>query len=133
MSARGRAATLGVALGAALGAGAAGCGDATGVARDGSVRVRATRDSVRVENRSREPVFSVTVGAEAAALIDWYPCVDAARCPPIPAGGVRTAARPAIRGRPEAEAIVYWWRIDSRSAADLLRPDSVRAVRVRFP
>jgi hypothetical protein len=109
------------------------CGDPTGTTTDGTVRAVTTRSEVRVTNRGQAPVFVAVIGREVSALIDWYPCVHGALCPPpIAQGDTRTVPRPTFRDRPEREANVYWWRAVT-GPDGVLRPDSVRVVTVRFP
>jgi hypothetical protein len=97
------------------------------------VRVTATPASLLLTNAGAEPVFTFVVGRETAALIDWIPCVDAARCPPIAPGATRREPRPTRPGgAPEGEALVYWWRA-APGPGDAPRPDRIRVIVVRLP
>ena len=120
-------------LGAAVVAAAGGCRSALDPVSDGTLRVAVAADSVRVRNLGDRPVFTLLVGDETAPLITWYPCVDAARCPPIAPGATRAEPRPTtVGGRPERGATVYWWRA-VLVAGGPARPDSVRVLHVRLP
>ena len=88
----------------------------------GGVEAVVQGGEIEITNWTSEPVFTFVIGRELAALALWGPCVDAAKCPPIPAGGQRRVAFPAG----EKEALVYWWHaVPARDGS--LRPDSIRA------
>jgi hypothetical protein len=111
----------------------AGCRVVTGpFGAEGEVRATATSDAVRVVNEGPAPAFFVTFGREAVSRILWAPCVDAARCPPLAPGDVRTVPRPVEGDQAEREAVVYWWRAVP-GADGALRPDSIRTIVVTFP
>ena len=96
----------------------------------GTVIATARASRIAITNGTGAPVFTFTVGARAATLINWAPCVDAAQCPPVaPSATTETAYPAAFQGTAEQAAIVYWWHA-VRGSDGALRPDSVRAVQV---
>jgi hypothetical protein len=84
-----------------------------------------------VTNGRSRPIFTFAVGRNAAALVDWFPCVDATSCPPIAQGDTRmlTYHRDGT-GMPEREALLYWWH--AVPGPNGLRPDSIRVMIVRL-
>ena len=88
--------------------------------------------AVVVTNRTAASVYTFTIGRNAAAYTDWYPCVDAASCPPIAPGASRTEPIATPPGRPaEREALVYWWHAVAGPRGEP-RPDSIRVSIVRL-
>lgn len=103
-----------------------GCGSGTAPVYRGGVEAIARDQKIDVMNRTERPVFTFVVGRDLAALINWAPCVDAVRCPPIPPGSIRSEAYPQVRsGVAEREAIVYWWHA-IRGADGTLHADKIR-------
>ena len=88
--------------------------------------------AVVIRNRTNAPMFTFVVGRQAAALVDWFPCVDAVRCPPIMPGraATRTVNGTLERIR-EREALVYWWHAVGRPDGTVGH-DSVRYVVVEL-
>ena len=102
------------------------CAAGTDPTRIGGVDAISRHGSLEVTNRTDAPVFTMIVGRETATLIDWIPCVDAARCPPIPPGESRRQANPRTMNRSlEKEAIVSWWH--AVATPNGLSPDSIRS------
>jgi len=90
-----------------------GCTDSPGAPSNLSVRAESLPGSIRVANLRAEPIYSVVLGRERAALASWAACVEPSSCGEIPPGQQvlvpdpntdRLAATPR-----EREAIVYWW------------------------
>jgi hypothetical protein len=93
-----------------------GCGrDPVGPRTSGPLRIMPVPSAATLvlANQGTEPVFTFIVGRTASAAIDWAPCWDAERCPPILPGAQLTVPYAALSGgassTPETEAIVYWW------------------------
>jgi hypothetical protein len=66
---------------------------------------------LQLENFSDSPVFYMIHERGAAALINWAPCADLARCPYLPARA-RTRLPYSAIGAYELgkhEAILWWW------------------------
>lgn len=102
------------------------CSGTTDPTRIGGVYAVSRDGNLEVRNRTDAPVFTFIVGRETANLIDWFPCVDAARCPPIPPGESRRQANPRkIDGSREKEAVVSWWHVVATPNG--LHPDSIRS------
>ena len=63
-------------------------------------------------NRGERPVYSLVLDRELLAAVDWVPCVDAVRCPPL-APGARLAlpigGEQPLSLRRGHEAAVFWW------------------------
>lgn len=89
-----------------------GCTDSTGVPSQ-SVRADAFPGSIRVENMRAEPIYSLVLGGEQAALANWAACVEPSSCGEIPAGRHVFVPDPNTDRLPstarEREAIIYWW------------------------
>lgn len=102
------------------------CTATTGPIQIGGVEALARRGKIQITNRTERPVFTFVVGRETSALIDWMPCVDSVRCPPLEVGATRTVPYPVkIGGAPEKEALIYWWHAVP-AAGGGFRPDSIR-------
>jgi hypothetical protein len=96
----------------------------------GTVVATARAPRIAITNGTGAPVFTFTVGARAATLINWAPCVDAVPCAPVAPGATTETAYPAAsQGTAEQAAVVYWWHA-VRGNDGVLRPDSVRAIPV---
>lgn len=87
---------------------------------------------IRITNRTAKPVYTATFGRELMTRIDWVPCVDPVRCPPIPPGDTREVPYPgdAVPAG-EKEAVVYWWHTRT-GPADEPVPDTLGWVVVRL-
>ena len=110
----------------------AACAGSTAPSDFGGLTAIARYGRVHLENHTASPVFTFVVGSEMAARINWAPCADAQRCPPIEPGHDHDVPYPeSFDGVVEHEAIVYWWHA-IRGADGALRPDSIRAGRVRL-
>ncbi len=91
---------------------AGGCSDATGpVGRE--VLVDANPGSLRITNTLAEPVYTLVIGRDYAALAQWAACVEDSGCGRIEAGGTIDVPDPNLSmppGNPvNEEALVYWW------------------------
>ena len=77
----------------------------------GPLRVIAQNSALVVENQSADPVFFLVYERQAAAVINWAPCVTQA-CPSIGPGARTILPYAAIGGYApgKTEAIVWWWR-----------------------
>ena len=94
------------------------------VIRDGVI-ASSMSDKVTVTNARTKPVFVFAIGRNAAAVVDWRPCVSERECPPIAAGDSREyVINPLTSSYHETEALVYWWQAVTRNG--VLEPDSVR-------
>lgn len=102
------------------------CSGTTDPTRIGGVDAVSRDGNLEVTNRTDAPVFTFIIGRETSALADWVPCVDAARCPPIPPGESRRQANSRkIDGSREKEAVVSWWH--AVATPNGLHPDSIRS------
>jgi hypothetical protein len=111
----------------------AGCSSAsTAPGPAGRLAASAASGTIRLTNRAARPAFTFVVGRGVAAVVDWGPCVDAARCPPIPPGETRRVPYPGgLVGPDEREALVYWWHaVGGPEGAP--RVDSIRVIVVRL-
>lgn len=98
----------------------------------GPVELAATTDqSIRMANRTSEPIYYFAIECEAAALANWAVCTNPATCPSLRSGESRLIPFSEIAFyNPGAEAaLVYWWHLRPASAG-AFAPDSIRAVRV---
>ena len=102
-----------------------GCSSSTApVIKDGVI-ASSSGDKVTVTNARAKPVFVFAVGRNAAAAIDWRPCVTERDCPSIAAGDSREyVINPLTSSYHETEALVYWWQAITRNG--VLQPDSIR-------
>ena len=74
------------------------------------VAAEARNEQVVVSNRSATAVFTMVIGRNAEARVDWIPCVDASRCPPIQPGESRAHPYASlILDAGEKEIVVHWW------------------------
>lgn len=90
----------------------ASCSRATDPADATSVVATSEVGAVTLINQSSARVFYFLYEREAAALINWAPCVDPARCASLGPGERIVIPNTAIGGYApgKAEAIVWWWR-----------------------
>ena len=95
---------------AALLLGAA-CGSPTGPATFLPLRVTAEDSTLALQNVSDQVVFYFVYERQAAALIDWAPCIDQSRCPSLAPAARATVPYTTIGGymAGKTEAIVWWW------------------------
>lgn len=110
-------------------AAAAGCSSGPAAPVDGGgLDIAVARPYLSLTNRTAAPAFTFVVGRSAAASINWAPCVDADRCPPIAPGATRRDPYPlGLDGARDREAIVHWWHaVPGPGGAP--QPDSIRAV-----
>src|SRR5687767_13666321 len=102
------------------------CGDGTEPTQIGGVEAVARLGQIEITNRTTSPVFTFVIGRESAALVDWIACVNAAVCPPLAPNDIKRVPYPKkTDGRPEREALVYWWHAVLGSNGQQ-RPDSIR-------
>jgi hypothetical protein len=110
----------------------AGCTSSSAPTELGSVMAVSQNAHVQLTNHTVRPVFATVFGRNAVASINWAPCVDASRCPPIAPGDTRELLYPVpLLGEGEREAVVYWWHA-ARGSDGALRPDSIRAIIVHL-
>ncbi|SRR6266508_3671790 len=91
------------------------------------------RDSaVQLENVSNEPVFYFVYDRQAAALINWAPCVSQS-CPSLTPHARTSVPYATIGGYApgKTEAIVWWWR-SVPGPADAPVPGPVTAIVVQL-
>src|SRR5205807_6487729 len=103
----------------------AACQSPAGPAALSPLRIVARDSALQLENLSSEPVFYFVYERQAAALIDWTPCVGQS-CPSL-AGHAKTGVPYATIGGyapGKTEAIVWWWR-SVPGAADAPAPGLV--------
>ena len=84
--------------------------------------------SLRLANKTAEPIYYFAVESDAAAIIDWVACTDPAQCKHVAPHGVSAIPYDQIAGYTPAarQAIVYWWHL--RPDGSLFRPDSIRSL-----
>ena len=89
----------------------ASCSDATEPLPADSVLATSEVGSIALTNQSSARVFYFVYEREAAALINWAPCVDPLRCPSLGPGDRVVIPNTAIGGYApgKGEAIVWWW------------------------
>lgn len=88
---------------------------------------RSGMQSLRLVNRTTEPIYYFAVEAGAAAMINWAPCAHPVSCKHVAAHGESALPYDQIAFyTPAAQhVIVYWWHL--RSDGSSFRPDSIRA------
>ncbi len=103
-----------------------GCAAPTGLDSGAVVAVNRQQD-IAITNRTRRDIYTFVVGREAAALLNWAPCVSGPSCVPIPPGKTRRGpyATSQLISSPEREVLVYWWYA-VRDPDRRLRPGSVQ-------
>lgn len=119
---------LGAALCALTEASSVGCSSSSTepVVSEGIV-VSSTPNDVTVTNARARPIFVFAIGRNAAAVVDWRPCVSEPDCPSIPVGSSRKVViNSLLSSYHETEALVYWWHAVTRSGQ--LQPDSLRMI-----
>lgn len=107
-----------------------GCSNSSPTApwRTGTVAAVASQGRILITNGTKQPVFTMAVGRQSLALINWAPCVDPVRCPPIEPGGTREVPYPGGGiGPEEREAVVYWWHA-RQDPGDGVSPDAIRTI-----
>jgi len=110
----------------------AACHSPAGPATFGPLRIVAQNGALHVENVSDEAVFYFVYERQAAALINWAPCVNRS-CPSLAPRAQTTVPYSTIGGYApgRTEAIVWWWRAVP-GAADAPVPGPVAAIVVRL-
>jgi hypothetical protein len=86
------------------------CDSPSGLRELNGVAAEARNQQVVVANKSESAVFTMIIGRNAETRVDWLPCVDAGRCPPIRPGESR--AHPygsLLLDAGEKEVVVHWW------------------------
>lgn len=88
----------------------AACSSPAGPPASGSLRIVAQDSALQLENLSNEPVFYFAYERQAAALINWAPCVSQS-CPSLAPQARNSLKYSAIGGYApgKTEAIVWWW------------------------
>lgn len=105
------------------------CSSGTAPVDVGGVQVRVASGELVIHNGTASPVFSIAMGREIAALIDWIPCADPDRCNPLAAGAVRHVPLATINGGAERELLFYWWH--GVATPNGWGPDSIRSAIVK--
>jgi len=110
----------------------AACHTPAGPATLHPLRIVAQNGALHLENVSDEPVFYFVYERQAAALINWAPCVSRS-CPSLAPRAQTTLAYSTIGGYAPGrrEAIVWWWRAVP-GPADAPVPGAVAAIVVRL-
>ena len=86
------------------------CTAPSGLRELNGVAAEARNQRVVVANRSGTAVFTMIIGRNAETRVDWMPCVDAARCPPIQPGESQVHPYASlVLDTGEKEVIVHWW------------------------
>lgn len=87
-----------------------GCATSTGPQNDAVDAVSREQD-IAITNRTRRDIYTFVVGREAAARINWAPCVSGPSCVPLPPGETRRAPFTTAQriASAEREVLVYWW------------------------
>ena len=95
--------------------------------------VTARSDTLQIDNASAQRVFFFIYERQAAALIDWAPCVDESRCSSVAPGAGVTVPYSAVGGYAsgKTEAIVWWWYAVP-GPADQPVPGKITAIVVRL-
>jgi hypothetical protein len=95
---------------AVLALGAA-CGSPVAPDRSHPLRISASNGALQLTNVSDQRVFYFIYERQGAALINWAPCVDLARCSSVAAGALSAVPYSSIGGYApgKTEAIVWWW------------------------
>lgn len=87
------------------------CDTPSGLRELNGVSANARNQQVVVSNNSASAVFTMVIGRNAQARVDWIPCVDLARCSPIQPGESRVHPYGTLILDPgEKEVVVTWWR-----------------------
>jgi hypothetical protein len=110
----------------------AACHSLAGPATLRPLKIVAQDGALHLENVSDEPVFYFVYERQAAALINWAPCVSRS-CPSVAPRAQATVPYSTIGGyAPErTEAIVWWWRAVP-GPADAPVPGAVAAIVVQL-
>ena len=103
-----------------------GCDTSTGLGGRAVEAVDREQD-IAITNRTRRDIYTFVVGRQAAALINWAPCVSGPSCVPLPPGKTRRAPYPTapLTSSAEREVLVYWWHA-VRGPDGRLRPGSIQ-------
>ena len=107
----------------------AACDSTTAPVNVAGVEARVANGELVIHNATPNPVFTMAVGREAAALVDWIPCADPDRCDPLAAGAVRKVPLSQIIGGTEPELIFTWWH--GVATPNGWKPDSIRSAIVK--
>jgi hypothetical protein len=87
------------------------CDSPSGLRELDGVSASARNQQVVVSNNSASAVFAMVIGRNAETRVDWYPCVDTVRCPPIQPGESRVHPYGNLMLDPgETEVVVHLWR-----------------------
>jgi len=110
----------------------AACSSPASPTASGSLRIVAQDSALQLENLSNEPVFYFVYERQAAALINWAPCVSQS-CPSLAPQAHGSLKYSAIGGYApgKSEAIVWWWSAVP-GPADAPVPGPVRATVVHL-
>lgn len=106
-----------------------GCAEPTGPVNSELLVADARQGTVRLANRTREPVYYFVVERDFAALALFAACTDPATCAKVPARGTIEVDYDDVAGYKAgaAEAIVLHYRLVAADGGGF-RPDSVRAL-----
>jgi hypothetical protein len=87
------------------------CSTPSGVQELDGVWASARNQQVVVSNNSASAVFSMVIGRNAETRVDWYPCIDTVRCPPIQPGESQVHPYGNLLLDPgETEVVIRLWR-----------------------
>jgi hypothetical protein len=102
------------------------CTSSTAPTQIDGVVARSTHGHLTIANRTDSPVFLFVIGRETVNVIDWIPCTDAVRCPPLAPGASVTQPNPRRTDTSrEKEAVVYWWHVVPSQGG--FRADQIRS------
>lgn len=91
----------------------------------GGVIADARNGNITITNRRLEPVYTIVMGRNAAAVADYVLCVNPQACESIAPNGSRSIPYPNLTGYQETEAIVHWYHLVPDPQGGF-KPDSVR-------
>jgi len=111
----------------------AACTSPSEVATSAPLTITATNGALQLTNGPAQTVFYFIYERQAAALINWAPCVDPSRCASLAPRAATAVPYGTIGGYGpgKTEAIVWWWHAEP-GPADGSVPGPIGAVVVRL-
>jgi hypothetical protein len=103
---------------------AVGCSSPTAV-EIGGVLADARHGNITITNRTVQPVYTIVIGRNAAAVADYMLCVNPQTCDGIAPSDFRTIPYSKLTGIQETEAIVHWYHLVPNAQGGF-KPDSIR-------
>ena len=107
----------------------ASCGGPARVGGPLAAILSTTGEGVRFRNPTARNVYYTAMERETAALVDWAPCTDPARCSSVPPRGEVTIPYAAIYGYEpgDREAIVFYWELVPTTPDGDFRVENLRS------